>query len=490
MKDRVPVSMQKISLIIPLRLTPGTHEGELRLRRLCATVPRDIFDILISDYGTEDADAGPIRTLQADGVEVVSHPSPGKLFSIGHARDFGVQMARQKVVLFNDIDFLGTPEMYRQIHAEAIRRDIAANMFDFFCVPVLFLTEAGTNAWFDAVEKKRAFVREFDVGWLERAESDIQFTAFGSSAMVVNRHHYLALGGHDPGFSGHGAEDYDLLHRLASLAPKGPRPNEYLTDFKDNGVRNYWGFRALFALYGLEVFASGVHLLHLWHPRRKEKGYFRSRRNFRHLRKIMLRFDRRGTMPGPLSDLRREERWLIFHRTAKDLSLIRQFLPFCRHYRLVQTRSLPAAYKLARLLDMADADLILIAPDVAGDAGDFAAEPSLAAISLLHIRPAASPESYRVVHMRAGTTEYDAAITPLVIRSVKGRALYRSWGRLIIEGLMAIDDGKIDQPQPLTSAIFASFGGETLLDRTLHPRPVRKQKSSLLVRLKRRLTGF
>jgi len=88
----------KISLIIPLRLTANTFEGELRLRRICDTVPRDLFDILISDYGTEDAHAGPLRALEAEGVAVVRHPSPKALFSIGDARDFGVRMARGKVV--------------------------------------------------------------------------------------------------------------------------------------------------------------------------------------------------------------------------------------------------------------------------------------------------------------------------------------------------------------------------------------------------------
>ena len=329
---------QKITLIVPLRLTANTHEGALRLKRLCATVPRDLYDILISDYGTEDAHAGPISALAAEGIDVVSHPAPGKIFSIGHARDFGVQMARQKVTLFNDIDFIATPDMYRQIHAEVVRRNIAANLFDFFCVPVLFLTEAGTTSWFRHVAEQQPFVERNDVDWLESVPSDIQFTAFGSSAIVVNRHHYLSLGGHDPDFSGHGAEDYDLLHRLASLAPKGPRPHDYYTDYKTNSVRQYWGFRPFFALYGLEAFQRGLHLVHLWHPRRKEKGYFRSRPNFRHLKKVMLRFDRNGGMPLPLADLNSGERWVVYHAGDTDIALMRQILPFCAAYHFVDAR--------------------------------------------------------------------------------------------------------------------------------------------------------
>jgi hypothetical protein len=478
---------EKISLIVPLRLTANTHEGELRLRRLCATVPRDLFDIVISDYGTEAAFAGPLEAAEADGITVVLHPSPGRLFSIGHARDFGVQMARQKVVIFNDIDFLGTPAMYRAIHAEAMRRDIARNIFDFFCVPVLFLTEEGTKAWLAAAETERSLFEDFSV---ERAEAsdDIQFTAFGSSAMVVNRHHYLSLGGHDPKFSGHGAEDYDLLHRLAALAPKGPRPHDYFADFKDNSVRNYWGFRAFYALYGLDVSRRGVHLVHLWHPRRMEKGYFRSRPNFRHLKRLMRRFDRNGAMPLPLAGLSGEERWLVIYRTQRDMALARQLLPFCRHYRLVRARSLPAAYKLTRLIDMENASTIVIAPDVGGDISDLTSEPALSALSRLVIRPAETSESYEIVDGE-GQVQAHPSVSE-TIRSGKGRVLYRYWPQIALRDRFTLESGALPVPEPLSSPLFSSFGGETLFDKKLHPRPNRKKKSSFWVKLKRRLTGY
>jgi hypothetical protein len=475
---------------VPLRLTANTYEGEIRLRRLCATVPRDLYDVLISDYGTEDRHAGPIRALAAAGIEVVRHPSPGRLFSIGRARDYGAQMARQKVVFFNDIDFLASPDMYRRIHAEVLRRDVAANLFDFFCVPVLFLTEKGTHAWFRCHEEGRPFVESTDISWLESSADDVQSAAFGSSAMVVNRHHYLSLGGHDPKFSGHGAEDYDLLHRLASLAPKGPRPNDYFTDFRDNSVRSYWGFRPFFALYGLDVYARGIHLVHLWHPRRVEKGYFRPQPNFRHLRRVMRGFERRGAMPSPLGDLTREGRWLVLYRTAKDIALLRQLLPFARHYRLVGVRSLPAAYGLARLMDMADDDLILIAPDVGGDRTEFAAEPSLRDMPILDIGAGASPDAYRVVRRRGGRIETETAALSHVLRPGKGKAAFFFWKHVEMGEGLILESGEIPSPEPLTSPVFSTFGGPTLLDRSLHPRPRRKKKSSLWVKLKRRLSGY
>lgn len=483
----------KITLIIPLRLTAGTHEGEARLARLCATVPRDLFNILISDYGTEERFAGPIRAMADAGVEVVRHPSPGRLFSIGHARDFGAQMAKQPVLLFNDIDFYGTADMYRAIHAEVLRRDLATNRFDYFCVPVLFLTEAGTRDWFERAAAGRALVEPLDLDGLDAAGEQVQFTAFGSSAIVVNRHHYLSLGGHDPRFTGHGAEDYDLLHRLVSLAPRGPRPNDYFTDYKDNGVRHYWGFRPWYALSGLEVFERSLHLVHLWHPRRTEKGYFRPRANFRFLRRVMRGFDRGGRMPLPLADLTRNGKWLVFYRSARDLMLLRQLLPFAARYRLVRKRALPSGYSLSRTRDIADDDLILIAPDVLGDRVDLAAEASLADLRILSIEATARMGAYTASLLAAGQGRQPLATvsaTALPIRLRPGRPVFFSWDRLKLDGLLDLGTGAIPPPKPLHASIFASFGGPDLLDRASHPRPQKKRKSSLWVRIKRRLTGY
>jgi predicted glycosyltransferase involved in capsule biosynthesis len=481
---------EKIALIVPIRLTANTHEGAERLERLCASVPRDLFDIVISDYGTRPAFDAPLRSLAEDGITVVRHPAPRPLFSIGHARDFGVAMARQKVVLFNDIDFFGTPEMYRRIHAEVIRRDIGRNMFDFFCVPVLFLTEGGTQAWFAAAAEGRPLVEPWSVEGLEAATANVQFTAFGSSAMVINRHHYLSLGGHDAKFSGHGAEDYDLLHRLAALSPLGPRPNGYFLDFKDNGVRRYWGFRALFALYGLDVFARGVHLVHLWHPRRLEKGYFRSRQNFRNLRKVMAGFERKGTMPPALADPAGQGRWLVLLRSAHDATLLRQLLPLSQSYVFRRVRSVPAAPRIAAIAAVVGADTIVVAPDVAGPTARLPADPALAAFTVMTLGGRQEKDRFTIAIRRPGqpVTEAIAEATP--VTSGRGAVAYRRWTAITLAGIGSIESGMRREPEPLTAAIFESFGGETLLDRKRHPRPARKKKSSLWTRIKRVLSGY
>lgn len=479
---------QKIALIIPIRLTGATYEGEVRLRRICDIVPQDLFEILISDYGTEPEHRGPLDTAEAKGIRVVSHPTPHRLFSIGRARDFGAQMSRSPVVIFNDIDFCGTEAMYRAIHAEVMRRDIAGNPFDFFCVPVLFLTEEGTRDWLGARDDAKPFSSTLTVDALEQDRARIQSVAYGSSAMVVNRNHYLSLGGHDPRFTGHGAEDYDLLHRLATFAPKGPRPHDYFTDYKDNNVRNYWGFRPFFALYGLDVLPRGIHLVHLWHPRRMEKGYFRPAQNFRLLKRVMRRFDRTGGQPMPMPSLAAGSgKWFVIYADHDDLERFRQLLPLSTGYELVQAASTAqAAKKLDAIGVPDDVTEFFIGPGVTGDAMGLAD----------HIPPSArcffmrKPDKDGLVAVTGRNGEALGSGRLRAVHAPSGRAVMTYWQEIALPGLPGLSSGTIPPAQPANAPLFQSFGGEKILVQDAKTRPGKKKKSSLLVRLRRWFTGY
>lgn len=477
----------KIALIIPVRLTGATFEGDERLARICDTVPQDLFEILISDYGTAPEHAGPIASAEARGASVVRHPAPHPLFSIGHARDFGVQMATAPVILFNDIDFCGTPAMYGAIHAEVMRRDLAANPFDFFCVPVLFLTEAGTRDWL-AAEDAKPFSSGLDVDRLERDRTSVQSVAYGSSAMVVNRNHYLSLGGHDPGFTGHGAEDYELLHRLTAFAPKGPRPHDYFNDYKDNNIRSYWGFRPFFALYGLDLVPRGIHLVHLWHPRRVEKGYFRPAQNFRLLKRAMKRFDRTGGQPMPMPSLAAGSgKWFVVYADHADLERFRQLLPLSTGYELVQAASADEAARKIDAIGMPDAvSHAFVGPGVSGDARALARYFPAGGTAVFMRGP---DEAGRVT--MAGADGRQIATGWLrTVTAANGAAVMTCWDRFALPGLPGVATGTIPPAHDADSALFASFGAGRILDRKHGKRPARRKKSPILVRIWRRITGY
>lgn len=478
----------KIALIIPIRLTGATFEGAQRLARICDIVPQDLFDIVISDYGTAREHRAPLDAAEAKGAKVVRHPSPHPLFSIGRARDFGVQMSTAPVIIFNDIDFCGTEAMYRAIHAEVIRRRMADNSFDFFCVPVLFLTEGGTREWLAAADDAKPFSAGLTVDALEKDRERIQSVAYGSSAMVVNRNHYLSLGGHDPRFTGHGAEDYDLLHRLATFAPKGPRPHDYFTDYKDNNVHKYWGFRPFFALYGLDVLPRSIHLVHLWHPRRMEKGYFRPAQNFRLLNRVMKRFDRTGGQPMPLPALAAGSgKWFVIYADHDDLERFRQLLPMSTGYELVQAPSSEqAAGKLETIGVPDDVTDFFVGPGVTGDVAVLSRHfPATTRCFLMR-----GPDASGVVTVSDPGGAVVASGTLHQLRAPAGAAVMTYWQDLALPGLPRLSSGIIPPMQDAGSALFESFGREQVLKKDRKTRPTRKKKSSLLVRIWRRITGY
>jgi predicted glycosyltransferase involved in capsule biosynthesis len=292
------------SIIVPLRVSPALFEWEARLRRILAAIPPDRFEIVVVDDGTaaefrptlEKVVAGtPARLVRVEG-------SAGRPFAIGRARDAGVVAATAPVVLFNDVDFIAPEATYHAVADEIGRQDLIAAPSRFLCIPVVFLSEAETARYLDGGDAARE-ARHASLGTLaqEADEGAWGRVVYGSSCMVVNRAHYLALGGHDPAFSGHGAEDFELMHRLVAFDPLAPRPPLYAVDFKDPGIRHYRGFRSHFALHGIAAFERGVFLVHLDHPARAIPDYFgRQRRNFRALRHAMARFDRTGENPPAL----------------------------------------------------------------------------------------------------------------------------------------------------------------------------------------------
>lgn len=275
------------TVVIPLRILPGTSRDRRRLGRLLRSLPSGVEAVVADDTGCHKT-----RAITARMVSRFSHArhvpfpeSADQTFSIGRLRDLGAAEARDGTVMFHDVDFTAPSGTYRHIvtHARSLfERDGQAA---FFCVPVNFLTPLGTAALNAA--PGALWPRLWRAG--ERAPRMLsRRLVLGSSAIVVRRATLRACGGHSPAFSGHGAEDFELMHRLSHGCPKGERPDDYHTDF-GSAAAGTGGFRAYFARYGREALAQGLMLAHLWHPsRRGDPRYQEARpRNFERLEAVL-----------------------------------------------------------------------------------------------------------------------------------------------------------------------------------------------------------
>lgn len=321
-----------VSIIIPLRITPGLHDAECRLVSILDTIPENLFNVIVVDFGSQKSGSESINLIcsNRDFVKVVRTSNEYEKFSIGAARDFGAQCADTPVVLFHDIDFICDAGMYKSIYSEIISRNMDKNTYDFFCVPVIWLTEEGSKDIVDIVSNESDYFKYFFHNAVtEHNKSIFDFVAYGSSAIVVNKYNLLSIGGHNPRFYGHGAEDYDILHRLSANCQKGPRTGSYFTDTKDNSILKYEGFRSYFALYGIDVFNRGIFLVHMWHPRRSIPNYFQSKRNFKLLETVFAEFDRQGHQPPPLADLTANYRTLaLMPPESRSAASLRYAAPY------------------------------------------------------------------------------------------------------------------------------------------------------------------
>jgi hypothetical protein len=312
---------------------------------------------------------------------------------------------------------------------------------------------------------------------------------------VVNTHHYLSLGGHDRRFRGHGAEDYDILHRLSSLVSLAPRPHDYYTDYKTNAVRQYWGFRPFFALYGLDAFSREVHLVHLWHPRRQEKGYFRPRPNFALLRRLMRSWDDRGNQPEPLADLLKSERWLVLSNSARVPMTLHQVMPLAGAYTMLRYRALPPIDAIVKAALDCGAGLVVVPDDCAIDIPLLEQALLDAGLGCLAIRADGPPGQLRWTLIRARPMaqidRHEAVATRFVSKSLRGREIFMSWDGVVLGGEISLSTGTIPTPAPADeNRLLASFGGAAALNQSTNARPRPQKKSSMLRKLMRRIRGL
>lgn len=281
---------QQASIIIPIRASAvGGRELE-RLATQLTCIPNG-YEVIIVNDGSPKAVGQWIDQLVAQKhqlarpIKSIHLRTRFKKFSLARARNRGAEVANTPVVLFHDVDFLGVASVYERLLGHIAKQQLATKPENFFCVPVAFLTEAATEHFMQAFHQEQE-------AWCFRDRlklpiENLQFLVQGSSCIVMNRDDLLSIGGHDEGFKGHGAEDFELLHRLSCRFPIAKKPPEYERNMGSGTVKEYRGFRAYFALYGEQCRQAGCTLVHLWHPKRKGFGYYRHKQNFKRLQQVM-----------------------------------------------------------------------------------------------------------------------------------------------------------------------------------------------------------
>jgi predicted glycosyltransferase involved in capsule biosynthesis len=266
----------QLSVIIPFRDEGRASWFLSRIEELCASVPvTESIEFIVVDSGSIPSAREACRAICArHGVTYLFHDSVGATFSPGKARDFGVRHARGRAVTFLDVDLRTAEDFWPRLLAFMTVYGISEYKKRFFVVPALYLTDEGTQEY-HALDPRTRF-QDLYLRWLHGDQQSVQNMAPCTSIIVLDRLHYLSVGGHNPVFQGHGFEDFELLHRLAEEDGRYPRPHGYYKDTKTWDTATYNGFRSRLALFGRPALLSNLFVIHLWHPRPKSLSFYDS----------------------------------------------------------------------------------------------------------------------------------------------------------------------------------------------------------------------
>jgi len=261
-----------LSVILPIRAEAATA---YLVGRLAACLRRfegfEGVECIVVNSASAPAFTTRIRMLcDRPRVTYAEDPTPRYPFAPGVARNLGVDAAVGDYVLFYDVDLVSDDDF-----VPALERWCAAatNPCAFLMVPCLYVTETATRQMSQARIDLAPYLKSYLVGENHMVDN----VAVSTSTVVVSRGHFLRVGGNRPEYQGHGCEDFDLLHRLASYWPLAAKPADYYLDERTKFPADYRGFRGYFARYSLPHLFGGPYTAHLWHSRPIIRRYFRQR---------------------------------------------------------------------------------------------------------------------------------------------------------------------------------------------------------------------
>ena len=285
-----------LSVILPIRAEAGTSYLVERLAGCLRRFERfEGVECIVVDSASAPPFTTRIRMLcDRPRVTRVEDPAPVYPFAPGVARNLGAQAARGNYLLFYDVDLISEDDFIPQLERWCAE---ASDPRTFLMIPCLYATRAGTRLLSHGTIDFAPYLASYLAGENHLVDN----IAVSTSTIVVSRAHFLRLGGNRPEYQGHGCEDFDLLHRLASYWPDGAKPDDYYVDERTRFPADYRGFRAYLARYSLPHLFGGPVTAHLWHARPVVRKYFRQRqRNEALLQDAMRAHDATGGLPPAL----------------------------------------------------------------------------------------------------------------------------------------------------------------------------------------------
>lgn len=258
----------KISVIIPISVKTSSEWLIDRLHfPLSDKAISSKIEFIYVDYGSSSQQSKKIKSFcETENCKYIKVDTADQILSFSSARNTGASIATGDYLLFLDVDLVTYDGFYNLLltEIETIREYEDYNECAFIMLPVIYLTETGTQKFFhiNSSIRKNYFMEDlYDKGLCTERYST------GTSAIVVSRYTFCTLGGFPEEFLGWGGEDIVFNNRLIRAWAKYPIPKDYSHDIGSmHGINIYKGWKAMYRLHGDRSFHKGLFLFHAWHP--------------------------------------------------------------------------------------------------------------------------------------------------------------------------------------------------------------------------------
>ena len=186
-----------LSVIISVRLTENRPDILERFAfcMTCTKQPTQEIEFIIVDDGSSHQFTDKLIKKSNDlGFTFLkTNSKPDQQFNLAKARNFGACHANGSLLLFLDVDLIPFPSFYKCILNEAHLMNLHHSVDRFLMCPVIYLTPEGYDAYQNLPRELR---KTFCINAMLSADSEIvdKFSS-GTSAIIVNRHYYMTVGG-------------------------------------------------------------------------------------------------------------------------------------------------------------------------------------------------------------------------------------------------------------------------------------------------------
>lgn len=272
-----------LSVIIPVKVNVDNHFITGRLSRILSFFKKDENIEFVVVDSTEDLKITSNLQQLVDSYNNTNfiYLENQEPYSAAIARNAGVKGCSGEYVVFFDVDLLSKINFFHNM-LDDIRylRDISKSAFTIY--PCLYLSaefSQNLESELDIVTSNN-FETEIHNAFescLNGNKDKVLYPAINTSTILVNKEHFLSIGGYKECFSGHGYEDFFLIHELSYYYPIAKKGKDYSLDYKTDYPGLYLGFRRYFTFYAFENLFRERYTIHLYHDRDRKRNYYLKR---------------------------------------------------------------------------------------------------------------------------------------------------------------------------------------------------------------------